>query len=336
LEKVEPPTSLTEIPIQHDEKHSELRWGPLFSPLETRLHSGDPLLLVISPFIGLEALQRFIAKAGSLRGIKVIVRWRPEDLRNGVSDIAIFPYLSEQGIPLYINQDIHLKLYVFESNSAFCTSGNLTLRGFGYNEKANIEVGCFVSLVQDDWLRLYELISKSRQVDERMFSLFKQYLAGCPEMSQPPPPPPELFGPGKAYTISSLPAMETPTKLAEFYFASELANKPAEEVRRAAHDCAIFALPPGLDHVTFNQRLGLSFRTTPFVVDFIEMLKTEKSLRFGAVNDWIHRKCEDVPLPYRWEIKENTRIFYNWLQHFVPEITWDRPNYSQVIHWQEP
>lgn len=308
----------------------------MFAPLETRLHGGDPLLLVISPFIGLEALQRFIGKVGPPRGIKVIVRWRPEDLRNGVSDIAIFPYLSEQGIPLYINQDIHLKLYVFESNAAFCTSGNLTLRGFGYNEKANIEVGCFVSLVQDDWLRLYELISKSRQVDEKMYSVYKQYLDSCPKMSQPPTLPLELFGPAKAYTISSLPAVETPTKLAEFYFASELANQPAEEVRRAAHDFAIFAVPAGLDHVTFDQRLRLSFRTTPFVVDFIEMLKTERSLRFGAVNDWIYRKCEDVPLPYRWEIKENTRIFYNWLQHFVPEITWDRPNYSQVIHWQEP
>lgn len=46
-----------------------------------------------------------------------------------------------------------------------------------------------------------------------------------------------------------------------------------------------------------------------------------------------HLLKEDVPLPYRWEIKDNTRIFYNWLAHFFDEITWDRPNYSQVIYW---
>ena len=322
--------------MQYEGNHSELKWGPVFAPLEARLRGGDPLLLVISPFIGLEALQRFVEKAGSPRGIKVIVRWRPEDLRNAVSDIAIFPYLAERGIPLYVNQDIHLKLYVFESNVAFCTSGNLTLRGFGYNEKANIEVGCFVSLMQEDWLRLYDLIGKSRQVDEKLYFIYKQYLDTCPKASEPPTPPPDLFGPGKTYTISSLPAMESPKKLAEFYFNVDMANRPAEEVRRAAHDCAIFAVPAGLDQVTFDQRLGHSFRTTPFVVDFIAVLKGEGSLRFGAVNDWIHRKCEDVPLPYRGEIKENTRIFYNWLQYFVPEITWDRPNYSQVIYWQGP
>jgi hypothetical protein len=81
--------------------------------------------------------------------------------------------------------------------------------------------------------------------------------------------------------------------------------------------------------------LGDSFRRTPFVIEFLELLKTERNLRFGTVNDWIHRKCEDVPLPYRWEIKDNTRIFYNWLEYFFPEITWNRPNFSQVIYWCE-
>jgi hypothetical protein len=321
--------------IQYEKNRSELKWGPMFEPLETHLRSGDPLLLVISPFIGLHALKRFLEKAGSPRGIKVIVRWRPEDLKNGVSDLAIFPHLVELGIPLYINYDIHLKLYVFESNLAFSTSGNLTRRGFGYSEKPNIEVGCFVNLTQDDWRRLYELISNSRQVDEDMFSMYKRYLDSCPKASQPPIAPPELVSPRKSYTISSLPAMETPAKLVEFYFPGDLANPSAEETRRAAHDFAIFGIPPGLNHPALDQRLGTSFRTTPFVVDFVEVLKAERSLRFGAVNDWIHGKCEDVPLPYHWEIKENTRIFYNWLEHFFPQITWDRPNYSQVIYWRE-
>ena len=321
--------------IQYDKNRPELKWGPVFEPLESHLRSGDPLLLVISPFIGLDALKRFLGTAGSQRGIKVIVRWRPEDLKNGVSDLAIFPHLVELGIPLYINYDIHLKLYVFESNLAFCTSGNLTRRGFGYSEKPNIEVGCFVNLSQDDWLRLYDLIDNSRQVDENIFSTYKRYLESCPKTSQSPMPALELLGPPKAYTISSLPAMETPAELAKYYFSVDIANRSAEQTRRAAHDFATFHLPAGLDQPTLDERLGNSFRTTPFVVDFVEVLKAEGSLRFGAVNDWIHGKCEDVPLPYHWEIKENTRIFYNWLEHFFPQITWDRPNYSQVIYWRE-
>jgi hypothetical protein len=94
-------------------------------------------------------------------------------------------------------------------------------------------------------------------------------------------------------------------------------------------------VPEGLSADQFHNNLRAAFLKTPFVVDFVEFLKSQGSLRFGAVNNWIHEKCEDVPLPYRWEIKENTRIFYDWLAHFIPQITWDRPNYSQVIRWNK-
>jgi hypothetical protein len=106
-------------------------------------------------------------------------------------------------------------------------------------------------------------------------------------------------------------------------------------MRRAAHDLAVFGIPSGLPRSEFDKQLGAKFCQTPFVTDFVELLKSERSLRFGAVNDWIHKKCEDVPLPYRWEIKDNTRFFYDWLTHYLPDITWDRPNYSQVIYWKK-
>ena len=37
--------------------------------------------------------------------------------------------------------------------------------------------------------------------------------------------------------------------------------------------------------------------------------------------------------PYRWEVKDNTRILYDWLAYFVAEVTWDVPGFSQVIYW---
>jgi hypothetical protein len=96
-----------------------------------------------------------------------------------------------------------------------------------------------------------------------------------------------------------------------------------------------FRIPPSVPATEFNRSLGEAFRKTPFVRDFVDLLKGETSLRFGAVNTWIHQKCEDVPLPYRWEIKEHTRILYNWLAYYFPGITWDRPQHSQIIHWQK-
>lgn len=312
-----------------------LIWGPVYRPLQAHMLGGDRLLLLISPFISLDALKILLQYTQAHSDIKVVTRWRPEDLLSGVSDIAIYPYLRERRIPLYIHHDIHLKLYIFTSNNAFSTSGNLTLRGFGYSERSNIEVGGFVQLTQEDWSRIYVLIKNSKQVDDDMYQRCKRYIETCPKIVMPAVPPPDLYGTAKSYTLSTLPAMETPDKLAEFYFNQNRPGWSAEEIRRATHDIVTFAIPLGLGKPDFDQQLSDSFRITPFVLEFVQLLKTEKSLRFGAVNDWIYRMCEDVPLPYRWDIKENTRIFYNWLEHFFTEIVWDRPNYSQVIYWRE-
>jgi hypothetical protein len=317
-----------------DETGVGVTWGAMSQALEGHVRGGDPMLLLISPFIGLEALKRCVDNTGAHSGIKVVTRWRPEDVRTGVSDISIFPYLRERGIPLYVNDRIHLKLYICHSNIAFSTSGNLTLRGFGYVENANIEIGSFVHLRQLDWLMLYELIRTSRQVDEQMYERYRLYLENVANMPEFTGPPLDLGSATKTYTISSLPAMESPDELAQYYFFSDAAQPTPELLRRATHDLFIFDIPSGLSKTEFTVRLGDSFRRSPFVVDFIEVLQVARSLRFGAVNEWIHSKCEDVPLPYRWEIKDNTRILYNWLQHFIPEVSWSQPNYSQVICWQ--
>jgi hypothetical protein len=109
-----------------------------------------------------------------------------------------------------------------------------------------------------------------------------------------------------------------------------------EEIRRRTHDLVTFGLRPGLGGEEFAQRLGEEFRKGPFVIEFVDFLKRVRKARFGTVSDWIHGKCEDVPLPYRWEIKENIRILYDWLAHFFPEITWDVPGEdTQVIYWNK-
>lgn len=313
---------------------SKLVWSPVFKILEERIQNNDNIILILVPFAKLGALQKLHWINSRKVKIKVVCRWRPEDIVAGVSDLEIFTFLKQTDCELYINWNIHLKLYVFASNTAFNTSGNMTLRGLGYSDSANIEVGNMVSLTTSDWTKIYDVINSSRLVTDDIYQRFKEYSAQHPPVSKPLPPI-DLMPAPKSYTISSLPATDSPKKLADFYFSHEQKDLSLEDMRRAAHDLAIFGIPLGLSSSEFDKRLGDAFRKTPFVTDFIAFLKNARSLRFGAVNDWIHNKCEDVPLPYRWEIKENTRIFYDWLVHYHQDISWDRPNHSQVIYWKK-
>src|SRR5208283_3892967 len=143
--------------------NTALVWSPVFRVLEDRIKGGDDIILILVPFAKLAALKQLHWVHANKAKLKVVCRWRPEDLVCGASDVDVFTYLKESGCQLYINQDIHLKLYVFGSNAAFNTSGNLTLRGLGYADQANIEVGNMVELTPADWARIFRIIDGSHQ-----------------------------------------------------------------------------------------------------------------------------------------------------------------------------
>jgi hypothetical protein len=315
---------------------SGLVWQPIHKAISDRAYVGDQLVWIVAPYVKLDALQRLIEAATPTASLKLVVRWHPNDLVTGVSDLEVFDYLEGMGCPLYVCPRLHMKLYVFESNVAVSTSANVTLRGLGYLQEnvSNIEVGSEVTLNATDWVNLYGLVRDSRLMTSEIYERFVDYVA-----ANPPPTPtteaPDLLGSPKKFTLASLPAMDTPDELAEFYFDATTSQRNSEADRRSYQDLATFEIPPGLSRTEFDESLGDSFRRSPFVVEFLEYLRAEQSLRFGAVNAWIHEKCEDVPLPYKWEIKANTHALYNWLAHYFAEVSWDRPHHSQVIFWRD-
>jgi hypothetical protein len=313
-----------------------LSWQPIWRVIETTAQKGQRLSWVVSPFIKLDALKRLLDSVEETNNLLVIARWRIEDFTAGVSDLEIFPYLQSRGIKLYANYSLHMKLYVFSSNTAVSTSGNLTLRGLGYVDQCNIEVANEVSLLGGDWVRLHELVQQSRLVTAEVYDRYKEVLASIP-VHQPIPSKgfDELFGPRKEFTLGALPATAHPEMLIDFLFdqSQHLKGDP-EFLRRAYHDLAIYRVEDlASTRDELITRLRSNFCGNTFVQAFLANLRECGSIHFGGVTSWIHSNCDDVPLPYRWEVKVVTRCLYNWLEYFVDEVTWDRPNHSQVIRW---
>jgi hypothetical protein len=314
---------------------SALLWPPIHDSLDKRAEDGDNLFFIVAPYVKLEALRLLFETVRPQPGLKLVCRWLPNDLIAGVSDLDVFGYLIERGGQLYVNPRVHMKVYAFESNAAISTSGNLTLAGLGYagTATANIEVGTAVTLQAADWVNLYKVVNGSRLMTAELYARFSEYVRTTPPLPAPPAAP-DLLGPSKAYTISSLPAVDTPEDLERFYF-NEATDATPDLRRRAYHDLATFNIPAGLGRELFPVQLAAAFRANPFVSDLIRHMKTIGSLHFGGVNSWIHERCEDVPLPYKWEVKSTTHTLYNWLARFVPELTWDQPRYSQILRWRQ-
>jgi len=318
-----------------DEDAIPLIWSPIHDAIEQRIQLGDKLLLIISPFIKHGALDRLLVTDSFDEETKVIVRWQPFDILNAVSDLSIYHLLEARGVSLYRHEHIHLKLYVFDSNIAFHSSGNLTDRGLGYSKPGNVEIGCFIELNNEDWSSIYTLIGHSLLVNDAIYEQFVEFarnhklpLAGSATL--------DLKIPGtEPFLTSSLPAVKTPQDLLAWSIAGVDRTDP-EAVRRFIHDVQLYNIPTSLEESRLEDYLRQSFISQPFVMDIVAHIEEEGSVHFGGINNWIHAHCADVPLPYRWEIKETTNTLYNWLNYFIEEISWDIPGkHSQVIYWNK-
>jgi len=312
-----------------------LIWQPLYKEIEDQVSSGDKVLLLIAPYIKLGPLKSILNSCRHTDQIKIVSRWAPQDIISSVSDLSIYPFLKENKIPLYINSKIHLKLYIYRSNRGFHTSGNITSAGLGYGENNNIELGCNVNLSSSDWQEVYSIIENSLIVDDTVYEVYIKYLNDNKDKR---PPLPKLIlpkDPIKEYSINRLPATDTPVDLWKYYSDRNSIEDP-ELVQKAIHDLVLYGLGKAeLDKEMFLRCLERAFKSESFIRDLALMIKESGSCRFGAVNDWIHRKCMDVPLPYKWELKENTRTLYAWLSTFYKEIEWNVPGkHSQVIYWK--
>lgn len=325
-------SALRKTENSEDDSQSPLIWSPVFKILEQRLTIGDSLILLIVPFVKLDALKQLLWTTSQCKRLKVLVRWKPEDILCGASDLEIYPFLRDQGMPLYFNQRIHLKLYIFDSNVAFNTSGNLTLKGLGYSERGNVEVGNMVTLAPLDWRNIYALLNESTQVDDDVFETISEIISGQKHSAIPPAIWPKF--PRKEFTIQNLPASETPESLVKFYISGPTENGSDIE-RRCQQDLVTFEIGVGLTADQMRAQLFENVRRNVFIAAFVTALRERGQMHFGGVSSWIHDKCEDVPVPYRYEVKDAVRILYNWVSAAYDEVTWDRPNHSQIIFWKK-
>jgi len=315
---------------------SSLIWSPTHSYLGDAVAGNKKLLLAIAPFVTLEALKYVVEKVEDPSDLQVVARWRGQDLLSGASDIEIYPYLEELGIPLFVHSTIHLKLLIFDQARAFHSSGNITRNGLGLGTKGNIEVGCDVTLQTEDWKRIHRVLAESQRVDDYIYRQAKDYIeANKSKPAAEKAPNLELKeATEKNFSWLSLPATSSPDELWRYYSGALDDRKMLEIAAAASKDLLTFSIPDDLGESAFHAVLKRNFCDHPFVKKFVQILSAEESLRFGFVRAWLQENCSDKPQPYRRDLNGTVGNLYNWLQHCFGEVTWGRPKYSMVIYWK--
>lgn len=290
-------------------------------------------ITIFSAYIKLDELKSINIK----KNIKqIIVRWDIEDLCKGVSDIELYQYCLDNGITLYRNTRLHMKVFWNNKDTLVFGSANVTGRGLGDVNNYNYELnGTKDSLSLIDIIYLNQVIASSEYVSEELYLKLKELVKNTILPILIFPEIPTIKKEIDYFLISQLPMCISPDDFYEIGINSKDFNYFDQNC--AAHDIALFEIDPFQEYNNFILELKNKFNSHPFIVALKSHIikQASQSMRYGGVVDWIKDKTTTVPTPRSWNLKQEqcVNILYTWICDFDDQFIWDTPNHSQVIYY---
>jgi hypothetical protein len=221
-------------------------------------------------------------------------------------------------------------------DSVLFGSANITGRGLGEKKNYNYELnGIKESIDIKDIIYFNQVISSSQYVSSDLYYQLNEIVKNTvlPVISYPEIP---TFKKEIDYfLLSQIPMCASPDDFYEVAINSE--DYDSLDKNCAAHDIALYSIDDFQDYSLFKIELKDKFNSHPFIIALKEHIKAQesKSLRYGAVVEWIQVNTTTVPTPRRWELKQDqiVNILYSWICEFDEKFSWETPNHTQVIFY---
>ena len=309
--------------------------SPLFTEIRNyliRVKQEDQSFIFV-PYIKTKILEELLE--GIENKITVITTWHINDLIRGSSELELYDFCKKRGIYLYINQDIHLKVYSVNLNTGIIASGNISDRGLMKEDRfeAGIISGKFSV---EDRSYLQNIKNKAEFVNEQVFQKYLKRYEECKEKAHPindfkdPPSIPKK----EDFLISALPMTKNIDELIKGYIKMNSQKVPSDnqEIMDCIyHDLTNYNIEQGLSKEEFIAKLKVEFFAHPFTQKIDEFIDPEAY--FGRVKEWIQNNCTNVPIPSRRELTGNVQVLYEWFVKLGDgKYAMDTPNHSQRLY----
>ena len=309
--------------------------SPLFTEIRNYLIRAkqEDQIFIFVPYIKTKILEELLE--GIENKITVITTWHINDLIRGSSELELYDFCKKRGIYLYINQDIHLKVYSVNLNTGIIASGNISDRGLMKEDRfeAGIISGKFSV---GDRSYLQNIKNKAEFVNEQVFQKYLKRYEECKEKAHPindfkdPPSIPKK----EDFLISALPMTKNIDELIKGYIKMNSQKVPSDnqEIMDCIyHDLTNYNIEQGLSKEEFIAKLKVEFFAHPFTQKIDEFIDPEAY--FGRVKEWIQNNCTNVPIPSRRELTGNVQVLYEWFVKLGDgKYAMDTPNHSQRLY----
>jgi len=309
--------------------------SPLFDEIREYLLrvKDDEQVFIFVPYIKTKILEKLLETIQNK--ITVITTWHINDIISGSSELELYDFCKKRGIFLYINQNIHLKVYSVNLTTGIIASGNISTRGLMKENRfeAGIISGKFSN---QDRLYLEKIKNDAEFVDEKVFQKYLEKYEECKEKAHPINDfkDPVLEPNKDEFLISALPMTKNIDDLVKGYIKINSHQIPSDNQETADciyHDISNYNIESGLSKEEFIEKLKIEFFAHPFTKKIDEFIDPEAY--FGRIKEWVQDNCTDVPIPSRRELTGNVQVLYAWFAKLGDgKYAVDRPNVSERLY----
>jgi hypothetical protein len=271
-------------------------------------------LLIFSAFIKLNALEWLASQIEMVPEVRIVARWRPEDLAFKASDIEAYEFCHTHGWKFGIDNSLHSKAFVFDSKTVLLGSANLTDRGLSLSRDGNLEMGTVIVPTIADLERLKSLEENVFWMNDDIFKSLAEEMKAM-EITKPKTPSwsPDLI--------------ERLNPKIDFLWVSELLHSSPESFQwvnlddeEQMHDFELLGL--NMESCQDEMRIRKAFLSSRLYLWFKSELAKEMDnpyTNFGWLTEKLHNALLDKPPPKRSGIKEFVADFVLWLESYALE-----------------
>lgn len=264
---------------------------------------------LIAPFVKVGALRRVLDSVPAELSLRLITRWRPEEIASGVSDLEVFELLRDRPhSELRLCHELHAKVYRFDDRVA-AGSANLTDAGLGWSAAPNLEFLAEVPVAGHAAELEREAMLRSSVATVEVYNAMLEVVRLLRE-TQVVKPKPEVPDPPAVRFEDWLPRTRYPEMLERAY-RGEWRKLTEATQEAAAYDLAALQVPDNLTSEQFRGYVGAMLLAHPVVSGLLSFLA--KPRRFGEVRRYLQSRLstpkESGKVGELWQVLSRWLVF---------------------------
>ena len=296
--------------------------------IKTALNSAS-YVYIFSAFVKTSALTWLSKNINKNTKIKIIARWKLNDLLMGASDIEAYIFAKKMNWEFAINTNMHFKIYLIDETKLFVGSANLTKSGLHLNSFGNDEASVLIIPNSIDILQLKKYAESCCTIDDKLYDELV-----------------EDYNKNKTPNIVKQKTWKHNIKnkllkgVNHLWVHDLLFNSPyslqSPKNEYSNHDCALLKIG---GEISFNKENLLSGFKSILLWDWLlnQIANSENEfIRFGEVTERLHNSLLDDPKPYRKEVKHFVSNLFEWVRFLSPyEIGIKAFNHTEALFLQK-